>query len=156
MTETKLRPICYPCNEDKDLFDHLRDAFVANRVAIKLAYQYETAPEDIRKQYYIECDKPTPRGKAEALFRIIAYHLNMNVIDVSTLILWNNYNTYISLLKFAAKLPCANRKAKGSEDIDTTIHALVADYLDDTLSAQNAAMNAVWNDRVKHHEDEED
>ena len=155
MTETKLRPICYPCNEDKDLFDHLRDAFVANRVAIKLAYQYETASEDIRKQYYIECDKPTPRGKAEALFRILAYHLDMNVVDVSTLILWNNYNTYISLLKFAAKLPCANRKAKGSEDIDTTIHALVADYLDETLSAQDNAMNAVYTDRVKHHEEED-
>ena len=25
MTETKLRPICYPCNEDKDLFDNLRE-----------------------------------------------------------------------------------------------------------------------------------
>ena len=155
MTETKLRPICYPCNEDKDLFDHLRDALVANRVAIKLACQYETAPEDIRKQYYIECDKPTPRGKAEALFRIIAYHLNMNVVDVSTLILWNNYNTYISLLKFAAKLPCANRKAKDSEDIDTTIHALVADYLDEILSAQDMAMNVIYIDRVKHHEEED-
>ena len=156
MTETKLRPICYPCNEDKDLFDHLRDALVANRVAIKLACQYETAPEDIRKQYYIECDKPTPRGKAEALFRIIAYHLDMNVVDVRAYLLWNNYNTYISLLKFAAKLPCANRKAKDSEDIDTTIHALVADYLDEILSAQDMAMNVIYIDRVKHHEDEED
>lgn len=156
MTETKLRPICYPCNEDKDLFDHLRDERTVMRIAIKFAALYETAPEDIRKQYYIECDKPTPRGKAEALFRIIAYHLDMNVIDVSTLILWNNYNTYINLLKFAAKLPCANRKAKGSEDIDTTIHALIADYLDETLSAQDAAMNAIYTDRVKHHEDEED
>ena len=156
MTETKLRPICYPCNEDKDLFDHLRDALVVNRVAIKLACQYETAPEDIRKQYYIECDKPTPRGKAEALFRIIAYHLDMNVVDVRAYLLWNNYNTYISLLKFAAKLPCANRKAKDSEDIDTTIHALVADYLDEILSAQDMAMNVIYIDRVKHHEDEED
>ena len=155
MTETKLRPICYPCNEDKDLFDHLRDALVANRVAIKLACQYETAPEDIRKQYYIECDKPTPRGKAEALFRIIAYHLDMNVLDVRAYLLWNNYNTYISLLKFAAKLPCANRKAKDSEDIDTTIHALVADYLDEILSAQDMAMNVIYTDRVKHHEEED-
>ena len=155
MTETKLRPICYPCNEDKDLFDHLRDALVANRVAIKLACQYETAPEDIRKQYYIECDKPTPRGKAEALFRIIAYHLDMNVVDVRAYLLWNNYNTYISLLKFAAKLPCANRKAKDSEDIDTTIHALVADYLDEILSAQDMAMNVIYIDRVKHHEEED-
>ena len=130
MTETKLRPICYPCNEDKDLFDHLRDERTVMEIATKFAAIYETAPEDIRKQYYIECDKPTPRGKAEALFRIIAYHLDMNVIDVSTLILWNNYNTYISLLKFAAKLPCANRKVKDSEDMDTTIHALIADYLD--------------------------
>lgn len=156
MTDTKLRPICCPCNEDKDLFDHLRDAFVANRVAIKLAYQYETAPEDIRKQYYIECDKPTPRGKAEALFRIIAYHLDMNVIDVRALIFWETPRIYIELQKFAAKLPCANRKAKGSEDIDTTIHALVADYLDETLTAQDNAMNAVYTDRIKHHEDKED
>lgn len=156
MTETKLRPICCPCNEDKDLFDHIRDERTVMEIATKFAAIYETAPEDIRKQYYIECDKPTPRGKAEALFRIIAYHLNMNVVDVSTLILWNNYNTYISLLKFAAKLPCANRKAKDSEDIDTTIHALIADYLDETLSAQDAAMNAIYTDRVKHHEDEED
>lgn len=156
MTETKLRPICYPCNEDKDLFDHLRDALVAKRVAIKLAYQYETAPEDIRKQYYIECDKPTQRGKAEAMFRIIAYHLDMNVIDVRALLFWKIPSIYIELQKFAAKLPCANRKAKGSEDIDTTIHALVSDYLDKILSTQDAAMNAIYTDRVKHHEDEED
>ena len=156
MTETKLRPICYPCNEDKDLFDHLRDERTVMQIANKFAVIFEITPNLVRSDYYIECDKPTPRGKAEALFRIIAYHLNMNVIDVSTLILWNNYNTYISLLKFAAKLPCANRKAKGSEDIDTTIHALVADYLDETLSAQDMAMNAVYTDRVKHHEDEED
>ena len=155
MTETKLRPICYPCNEDKDLFDNLRDAFVANRVAIKLAYQYETVPEDIRKQYYIECDKPTPRGKAEALFRILAYHLDMNVLDVRAYLFWRIPSIYIELQKFAAKLPCANRKAKGSEDIDTTIHALVADYLDETLSAQDNAMNAVCNDRVKHGEEED-
>lgn len=156
MTETKLRPICYPCNEDKDLFDNLRDERTVMRIATKFAAIYETAPEDIRKQYYIECDKPTPRGKAEALFRIIAYHLDMSVIDVSTLILWNNYNTYMSLLKFAAKLPCANRKAKGSENIDTTIHALVSDNLDGILTAQNQAMNAIITDRVKHGEDEED
>lgn len=156
MTDTKLRPICYPCNEDKDLFDNLRDALVANRVAIKLAYQYETAPEDIRKQYYIECDKPTPRGKAEALFRIIAYHLDMNVLDVRAYLFWKIPSIYIELQKFAAKLPCANRKAKDSEDIDTTIHALVADYLDKILTAQHNAMNAVCTDRIKHGEDEED
>ena len=156
MTDTKLRPICYPCNEDKDLFDNLRDALVANRVAIKLAYQYETAPEDIRKQYYIECDKPTPRGKAEALFRIIAYHLDMNVLDVRAYLFWKIPSIYIELQKFAAKLPCANRKAKDSEDIDTTIHALVADYLDATLTMQTNAMNAVCTDRIKHGEDEED
>lgn len=156
MTETKLRPICYPCNEDKDLFDNLRDERTVMRIATKFAAIYETVPENIRKQFYIECDKPTPRGKAEALFRIIAYHLDMNVIDVSTLILWNNYNTYISLLKFTAKLPCANRKAKGSEDIDTIIHAMVADNLNELYESQNMAMNAIWDDRVKHHEDEED
>ena len=156
MTDTKLRPICYPCNEDKDLFDNLRDALVANRVAIKLAYQYETAPEDIRKQYYIECDKPTPRGKAEALFRIIAYHLDMNVLDVRAYLFWKIPSIYIELQKFAAKLPCANRKAKDSEDIDTTIHALVADYLDKILTAQYNATNAVCTDRIKHGEDEED
>ena len=156
MTETKLRPICYPSNEDKDLFDHIRDALVANRVAIKLAYQYETAPEDIRKQYYIECDKPTPRGKAEALFRIIAYHLDMNVIDIRAYLFWKIPSIYVELQKFAAKLPCANRKAKDSENIDTTIHALVSDYLDETLSAQDMAMNAIYTDRVKHGEDEED
>ena len=156
MTDTKLRPICYPCNEDKDLFDNLRDALVANRVAIKLAYQYETAPEDIRKQYYIECDKPTPRGKAEALFRIIAYHLDMNVLDVRAYLFWKIPSIYIELQKFAAKLPCAKRKAKDSEDIDTTIHALVADYLDKILTAQHNAMNAVCTDRIKHGEDEED
>lgn len=156
MTETKLRPICHPCNEDKDLFDNLRDERTVMRIATKFAVMGEIAPNIVRSDYYIECDKPTPRGKAEALFRIIAYHLDMNVIDVSTLILWNNYNTYMSLLKFAAKLPCANRKAKGSEDIDTTIHALVADYLDETLTAQDNAMNAVYTDRIKHHEDKED
>lgn len=156
MTDTKLRPICYPCNEDKDLFDNLRDALVANRVAIKLAYQYETAPEDIRKQYYIECDKPTPRGKAEALFRIIAYHLDMNVLDVRAYLFWKIPSIYIELQKFAAKLPCAKRKAKDSEDIDTTIHALVADYLAKILTAQHNAMNAVCTDRIKHGEDEED
>ena len=155
MTETKLRPICYPCNEDKDLFDHLRDERAVMRIANKFAVMAEIAPNIVRSDYYIECDKPTPRGKAEALFRIIAYHLNMNVIDVSTLILWNSYNTYISLIKFAAKLPCANRKAKGSEDIDTTIHALVADYLDSMSKTQDKAMNTVYDDRVKHHEDEE-
>lgn len=155
MTETKLRPICYPCNEDKDLFDNLRDERTVMRIANKFAVMGEIAPNIVRSDYYIECDKPTPRGKAEALFRIIAYHLDMNVIDVSTLILWNNYNTYMSLLKFAAKLPCANRKAKGSEDIDTTIHALVADYLDETLTAQYKAMNSVNTDRVKHHEEED-
>ena len=155
MTETKLRPICCPCNEDKDLFDNLRDERAVMHIATKFAVMVEITPNLVRSDYYIECDKPTPRGKAEALFRIIAYHLDMNVIDVSTLILWNNYNTYMSLLKFAAKLPCANRKAKGSENIDTTIHALVADCLDDTLTAQNAAMNAIWNDRVKHHEEED-
>ena len=156
MTDTKLRPICYPCNEDKDLFDNLRDALVANRVAIKLAYQYDTAPEDIRKQYYIECDKPTPRGKAEALFRIIAYHLDMNVLDVRAYLFWKIPSIYIELQKFAAKLPCAKRKAKDSEDIDTTIHALVADYLAKILTAQHNAMNAVCTDRIKHGEDEED
>lgn len=156
MTETKLRPICSPCNEDKDLFDNLRDERTVMRIANKFAVMGEITPNLVRSDYYIECDKPTPRGKAEALFRIIAYHLDMNVIDVSTLILWNNYNTYMSLLKFAAKLPCANRKAKGSEDIDTTIHALVADYLDETLTAQYKAMNAVYTDHVKHGEDKED
>ena len=156
MTETKLRPICHPCNEDKDLFDHLRDERAVMRIAAKFAVMAEITPNLVRNDYYIECDKPTPRGKAEALFRIIAYHLDMNVVDVSTLILWNNYNTYISLLKFAAKLPCANRKAKGSEDIDTTIHALVADLLDSMSKTQDKAMNTVYDDRVKHGEDEED
>lgn len=155
MTDTKLRPICHPCNEGKDLFDHLRDERTVVRIANKFAVMVEITPNLVRSDYYIECDKPTPRGKAEALLRIIAYHLNMNVDDVSTLILWNNYNTYMDLLKFAAKLPCANRKAKGSEDIDTTVHALVADYLDETLTAQDNAMNAVYTDRVKHHEEED-
>lgn len=156
MTETKLRPICYPSNEDKDLFDHLRDECTIMQVANRFAAMYETAPEDIRKRYYIECDKPTPRGKAEAMFRIIAYHLNMNVIDVRALVFWKIPSIYIELQKFAAKLPCANRKAKDSEDIDTTIHALVSDYLDKILSTQDSAMNAIYTDRVKHHEDEED
>lgn len=155
MTDTKLRPICHPCNEGKDLFDHLRDERTVVRIANKFAVMVEITPNLVRSDYYIECDKPTPRGKAEALLRIIAYHLNMNVDDVSTLILWNNYNTYMDLLKFAAKLPCANRKAKGSEDIDTTVHALVADYLDETLTSQDNAMNAVYTDRVKHHEEED-
>lgn len=155
MTDTKLRPICHPCNEGKDLFDHLRDERTVMKIANKFAVMVEITPNLVRSDYYIECDKPTPRGKAEALLRIIAYHLNMNVDDVSTLILWNNYNTYMDLLKFAAKLPCANRKAKGSEDIDTTVHALVADYLDETLTAQDNAMNAVYTDRVKHHEEED-
>lgn len=156
MIETKLRPICYPCNEDKDLFDHLRDALVAKRVAIKLAYQYETVPEDIRKRYYIECDKPTQRGKAEALFRIIAYHLDMNVVDVRALVFGYEPKLYWTLLKFAAKLPWAKRKAKDSEDIDTTVHCMVSNLLSEAFEAQNAAMNAIWDDRTKHHEDEED
>ena len=156
MTETKLRPICYPRNEDKDLFDNLRDALVANRVAIQLAYQYETAPEDIRKQYYIECDKPTPRNKAEALFRIIAYHLDMNVIDVRAYLFWKIPSIYVELQKFAAKLPCANRKAKDSEDIDTTVHGLVSDMLDEAYTTQTNAINAIYTDRVKHGEDKED
>lgn len=156
MTETKLRPICYPCNEDKDLFDHLRDERVVVRIANKFAAMAECASNYIREQYYIECDKPTPRGKAEALFRIIAYHLDMNVIDVRALVLWYSTPMYWSLLKFAAKLPCANRKAKGSEDIDTTIHGQVADLLDNILQMQNKAMSTVYDDRVKHHENEED
>lgn len=156
MTETKLRPICYPCNEDKDLFDHLRDEYTVMRIANKFAVMYEITPNLVRSDYYIECDKPTPRGKAEALFRIIAYHLNMNVIDVRALVFWNNARTYINLLNFAAKLPCANRKAKDSENIDTTIHAMVSELLDELLSAQDSAMNEILTDRVKHHEDEED
>ena len=156
MTETKLRPICYPCNEDKDLFDHLRDELTVMEIATKFAEIYETAPEDIRKQYYIECDKPTPRGKAEALFRIIAYHLDMNVIDVRALVFGYEPNLYRMLLKFAAKLPCASRKAKDSEDIDTTVHCMVADMLDEVSTMQTNAMNAIYTDRVKHHEDEED
>ena len=155
MTETKLRPICYPCNEDKDLFDHLRDERAVMRIAAKFAVMAEITPNLVRSDYYIECDKPTPRNKAEALFRIIAYHLDMNVIDVRALVLWYDTRTYWGLIKFAAKLPCANRKAKGSEDIDTTIHALVADYLDSMSKTQDKAMNTVYDDRVKHHEDEE-
>lgn len=156
MTETKLRPICYPCNEDKDLFDHLRDARAAIGIASRLNVKYGIAPENIRKQYYIECDKPTPRGKAEALFRIIAYHLDMNVVDVRALVFGYEPNLYWMLLKFAAKLPCANRKAKDSEDIDTTVHGLISDLLDEAFEAQNAAMNTIYDDRTKHHEDEED
>ena len=155
MTETKLRPICYPCNEDKDLFDHLRDERTVMQIANKFAVMLEVTPNLVRSDYYIECDKPTPRGKAEALFRILAYHLDMNVVDVRAYLFWKIPSIYVELQKFAAKLPCANRKAKGSEDIDTTIHALVADYLDETLSAQDNAMNAVYTDRVKHHEEED-
>lgn len=156
MTDTKLRPICYPSNEDKNLFDHLRDECTIMQVATKFAAMYETASEDIRKQYYIECDRPTPRGKAEALFRIIAYHLDMNVVDVRTLVFWNSPRSYINVLNFAAKLPCANRKAKDSENIDTTVHCLVSDAIDELLSMQDKVMNAIQADRVKHHEDEED
>lgn len=156
MTETKLRPICYPCNEDKDLFDHLRDERVVVQIANKFAAMAGCSSNYIREQYYIECDKPTQRGKAEALFRIIAYHLDMNVIDVRALVFWYNTPMYWSLLKFAAKLPCANRKSKGSEDIDTTIHELVADLLDSIFKIQDKAMNTIYDDRVKHHEDEED
>ncbi len=156
MTETKLRPICYPCNEDKDLFDHLRDERTVMRIANKFAVMFEITPNIVRSDYYIECDKPTSRGKAEALFRIIAYHLNMNVIDVRALVFWNDASTYLSLLKFAAKLPCANRKAKDSEDIDTTVHCMVSNILDALSTMQDKAMNAVYTDRVKHGEDEED
>lgn len=156
MSETKLRPICYPSNEDKDLFDHLRDAHTITRIATKFTTMLVIAPSFICQGYYIECDKPTRRGKAEALFRIIAYHLDMNVIDVRALLLWYDARTYWRLLKFAAKLPCANRKAKSSEDIDTTVHCLVSEYLDEILSVQDKAMNTVYDDRVKHHEDEED
>lgn len=156
MTETKLRPICYPCNEDKDLFDNLRDERTAMEIATKFAVMFEITPNLVRHDYYIECDKPTPRGKAEALFRIIAYHLNMNVIDVRALVFWNDAGTYLSLLKFAGTLPCAKRKAKDSEDIDTTVHCLVSNILDAVSTMQDKAMNAIYTDRVKHHEDEED
>nr|DAJ46006.1 MAG TPA: hypothetical protein [Caudoviricetes sp.] len=156
MTETRLRPICYPSNEDKDLFDHLRDTRAVIGIANRLSAKYGIAPENIRKRYYIECDKPTPRGKAEALFRVIAYHLDMNVVDVRALVFGYEPNLYWMLLKFAAKLPCANRKAKDSEDIDTTVHCMVSNLLVETFEAQNAAMNAIYTDRVKHHEDEED
>lgn len=156
MTETKLRPICYPCNEDKDLFDNLRDERTAMEIATKFAVMFEITPNLVRSDYYIECDKPTPRGKAEALFRIIAYHLNMNVIDVRALVFWNDAGTYLSLLKFAATLPCAKRKNKDSEDIDTTVHCLVSNILDAVSTMQDKAMNAIYTDRVKHGEDEED
>lgn len=156
MTETKLRPICYPCNEDKDLFEHLRDERTVMRIANRFMIMFEVTPNIVRSDYYIECDKPTPRGKAEALFRIIAYHLDMNVVDVRALIFWNDAGTYQSLLKFAAKLPCAKCKAKDSEDIDTTVHGLVSDILGAVFAKQTAAMNAIYDDRTKHHEDEED
>ena len=156
MTDTKLRPICYPSNEDKDLFDHIRDERTVMEIANKFAVMFEITPNIVRSDYYIECDKPTPRGKAEALFRIIAYHLNMNVIDVRALVFWNDASTYLSLLKFASMLPCANRKAKGSEDIDTTVHCMVSNILDAVLTMQDKAMNAVYTDRVKHGENEED
>ena len=156
MTETKLRPICYPSNEDKDLFDHLRDERTVIEIANTFAVMFEITPNTVSNGYYIECDKPTPRGKAEALFRIIAYHLNMNVIDVRALVFWNDSSAYISLLKFAAKLPCANRKAKNSEDIDTTVHCMVSNILDAVSTMQDKAMNAVYDDRVKHGEDKED
>lgn len=156
MTETKLRPICYPSNEDKDLFDHLRDERTVMRIANRFAIMFEITPNIVRNDYYIECDKPTQRGKAEALFRIIAYHLDMNVVDVRALVFWNDKGTYQSLLKFAAKLPCAKRKAEDSEDIDTTVHGLVSDILDAVHTKQNEAMNTIQTDRTKHHEDEED
>lgn len=156
MAETKLRPICYPCNEDKDLFDHLRDERTAMEIATKFAVMFEITPNLVRSDYYIECDKPTPRNKAEALFRIIAYHLDMNVIDVRALIFWNDAGTYLNLLKFAATLPWAKRKAKDSEDIDTTVHCLVSNILDAVSTMQDKAMYAIYTDRVKHHEDEED
>lgn len=156
MTKTKLRPICYPCNEDKDLFEHLRDERTVMRIANRFMIMFEVTPNIVCSDYYIECDKPTPRGKAEALFRIIAYHLDMNVVDVRALIFWNDAGTYQSLLKFAAKLPCAKRKAKDSEDIDTTVHGLVSDILGAVFAKQTAAMNAIYDDRTKHHEDEED
>lgn len=156
MTETKLRPICYPCNEDKDLFEHLRDERTVMYIANKFTIMFEITPNIVRNDYYIECDKPTPRGKAEALFRIIAYHLDMNVVDVRALVFWNDAGTYQSLLKFAAKLPCAKRKAKDSEDIDTTVHGLVSDTIDTVFAKQTAAMNAIQTDSTKHGEDEED
>lgn len=156
MSETKLRPICYPCNEDKDLFDHLRDERTAMEIATKFAVMFEITPNLVRKRYYIECDKPTQRGKAEALFRIIAYHLDMNVVDVRALVFGYEPGTYLSLLKFAATLPCAKRKAKDSEDIDTTVHCMVSNILDAVSTMQTNAMNAIQTDRVKHHEDEED
>jgi hypothetical protein len=54
------------------------------------------------------------------------------------------------------RLPCASRKSKDSEDIDTTIHWWVADLLDSMSKTQDKAMNAIYTDRTKHHEDEED
>ena len=156
MTETKLRPICFPYNEDKDLFEHLRDERTVMRIANRFAIMFEITPNIVRSDYYIECDKPTPRGKAEALFRIIAYHLDMNVVDVRALVFWNDAGTYQSLLKFAATLPCAKRKAKDSEDIDTTVHGLVSNILDAVLTKQTAAMDTIQTDRTKHGEDKED
>lgn len=156
MTGTKLRPICYPCNEDKDLFDHLRDERTVMWIVAKLTAIYDIAPRTIRRDWYIECDKPTPRNKAEALFSIIAYHLDMNVIDVRALVFWSSTPIYRKVLKFATKLPWTKRKAKDSEDIDTTIHGWVADNLAELYESQKKAMNAICDDRTKHHEDEED
>lgn len=43
-----------------------------------------------------------------------------------------------------------------NEDIDTTIHGMVADLLDNMSRTQDKAMNTIYDDRVKRHEDEED
>lgn len=155
-TESKktssMRPICNPCNEDSDFFDHLRDAATLRNIARRFALEYENRPQEIKKNCYIECGKPTPRGKAEALFRIIAYHLDMNVADVRIYLC--HYTTYYrNLLKFAAKIPCKNCKAKDATDIDTIVHERIADYLDTWTNSLQFATNTVLAEMDAHGEE---
>lgn len=151
-TISYLRPICNPCNEDSDFFDHLRDAATLRNIARRFALEYENRPQEIKKNCYIECDKPTPRGKAEALFRIIAYHLDMNVADVR-IYLYFSTTYYRSLLNFAAKIPCKNCKAKDATDIDTIVHERIADYLDTWTNSLQLATNDILAEMDTHGEE---
>lgn len=150
---SSLRPICNPCNEDSNFFDHLRSAATLTNIARRFALEYENFPQEIKKNCYIECDRATSRGKAEALFRIIAYHLDMNVADVRIYLFMHHPSYYHGVINFASKIPCKNRRASGAEDIDTIVHERIADYLDEWTCGLQTCTDAILKDMDNHGEE---
>lgn len=152
-TASVLRPICNPCNEDSDFFDHLRAADALTNIARQFSLEYEMSSTEIKKNCYIECDRATSRGKAEALFRIIAYHLNMNVADVRIYLFLKCPSYYHGVINFASKIPCKNRRAKNADDIDTIVHERVAEYLENYTVGLQICTDTVLADMDKHEEE---